>query len=85
MTRPRNVDLRLPDLGLSDQELRAGMWLVQRGERVVKDDRLLEIVAEDVTVDLPAPATGLLAHVCVESDDELVVGQLLAVIRVDEG
>jgi pyruvate/2-oxoglutarate dehydrogenase complex dihydrolipoamide acyltransferase (E2) component len=84
MSTPRNVDLRLPNLGLPDESLRAGMWLVERGERVVKDDRLLEIVAEDATVDLPAPATGLLAHLCVEPDDELVVGQLLAVIRVEE-
>ena len=83
MTTPSHVDLRLPDLGLGDQVLRAGMWLVERGGGVVKDDRMLEIVAEDVTVDLPAPATGELAHVCVESGDDLVVGQLLAVIRVD--
>jgi 2-oxoglutarate dehydrogenase E2 component (dihydrolipoamide succinyltransferase) len=85
MTTPRNVELRLPDLGLSDQNVRAGMWLIERGERVVREDRLLEIVADDVTVDLPAPATGVLAHTCVEPDDELVVGQLLAVIRVGEG
>ena len=78
---PAAVELVLADLGLADVPIRASEWLVEVGDQVAQGDRLLEILAGSVTVDLPAPAGGVLARRLVESDDELHVGQVLAIIR----
>ena len=73
-------ELLLPDLGLGDVPVLASVWLVEVGGEVTEGDRLLEVVAGAVTVDLPSPATGTLAEVFVGEDEPLAIGQLLAVV-----
>jgi pyruvate/2-oxoglutarate dehydrogenase complex dihydrolipoamide acyltransferase (E2) component len=72
--------LVLPDLGLPNVTVVASAWLVEPGSSVVEGDRLLEVLAGSVTVDLPAPATGILSEQLVSEDDELHVGQVLAIV-----
>jgi 2-oxoglutarate dehydrogenase E2 component (dihydrolipoamide succinyltransferase) len=72
--------LVLPDLGLPDLTIVASGWLVESGSTVVEGDRLLEVLAGSVTVDLPAPASGILTEQLVSEDDELHVGQVLAIV-----
>ncbi len=73
-------ELLLPDLGIDDVPLVASQWLVEPGQAVLCGDRLLEIVAGCVTVDLPAPADGTFAEALVCEDDVLAVGQLLGIV-----
>ena len=73
--------LTLPDLDLPGVTVTASSWLAATGSRVVEGDRLLEVLAGEATIDLPAPATGILAQRCVEIDDVLEVGQVLAIIE----
>ncbi|HEX4143026.1 MAG TPA: lipoyl domain-containing protein [Pirellulales bacterium] len=72
--------LVLPDLGLPDATVVVSGWLVETGSAVVEGDRLLEVLAGSVTVDLPAPASGILSEQLVGEDDELHVGQVLAIV-----
>jgi len=74
-------ELVFPDLGLGTIPAFASLWLVEAGAEVVEGERLLEIVAGNVTVDLPAPASGVLSETLVSEDDLLSPGQLLAVIE----
>ena len=73
--------LTLPELGLGDRPVVASVWLVELGGEVMAGDRLLEVLASEVTIDLPAPASGVLRETLVEEDEPLVVGQPLAVIE----
>ncbi len=75
--------LIMPNLGLDDEPLVAGLWLVSPGSRVVTGDPLLEVVADCAVIDLPSPVCGLLTEALVSEDDPLQVGQPLAVIRPD--
>ena len=50
---------------------------------MVEGERLLEIVAGDATVDLPAPASGVLVEQRVGEDDQLTDGQVAGVIAVE--
>ncbi|HMC11592.1 MAG TPA: lipoyl domain-containing protein, partial [Pirellulaceae bacterium] len=68
-------------LDLPGTPVSVSAWHAKIGQRVVEGDRLIEIVAGDVTVDLSAPATGTLAERCVRIDDPLTIGQTLARIR----
>jgi pyruvate/2-oxoglutarate dehydrogenase complex dihydrolipoamide acyltransferase (E2) component len=76
----REHQLLMPDLDLGDIAVSASVWLVEVGSKVTAGDRLLEVVAGGVTVDLPAPADGILSRVFVTEDDCLSPGQLLAII-----
>jgi Pyruvate/2-oxoglutarate dehydrogenase complex, dihydrolipoamide acyltransferase (E2) component, and related enzymes len=78
----QRAELRLPDLDLPETVVTACSWHAAVGARVVEGDRLLEVLAGEVTVDLPAPASGRLVKRCVEIDEVLKVDQLLAVIEV---
>ena len=80
----RRCELVLADLGLPGVAIHASEWLVELGAEVTVGDRLLEVLAGSVTVDLPAPASGVLSSRLVEEDDELCVGQVLAIIVSDQ-
>lgn len=82
--RLKHYRLVLPDLGLGQRQVVASLWLVEQGAEVAAGDRLLEVLADNVTVDLPAPASGVLAETLVVEDEPLSVGQLLAVIEANE-
>jgi pyruvate/2-oxoglutarate dehydrogenase complex dihydrolipoamide acyltransferase (E2) component len=75
------IELRLPDLDLENARVTACAWHAAVGQRVVAGDRLLEVLAGDITVDLPSPATGVLIERWIELDDPLITGQPLAVIE----
>jgi pyruvate/2-oxoglutarate dehydrogenase complex dihydrolipoamide acyltransferase (E2) component len=77
-------ELVLPDLGLGDMAITASLWLVEPGSRVTEGDRLLEVLADGVTVDLPSPVTGVLVDVLVSEDERLTIGQSLAVLETGQ-
>jgi pyruvate/2-oxoglutarate dehydrogenase complex dihydrolipoamide acyltransferase (E2) component len=77
------IELRLPNLDLPGTPVTVCSWHAQVGQRVVAGDRLVEILAGDATIDLAAPASGVLVERSVEIDEELTAGQVLAVIAVE--
>lgn len=75
--------LTLPDLGLEGRPATASLWLVRRGARVARGDAILEVLAGEATVDLPAPASGVLVRKLVDENETLEVGQRLAVVDAE--
>lgn len=76
------IDVRVPD----EQEgtkavVRA--WLKKVGEAVSENDPLVELETDKVTQEVPAPATGVLAEILLDTDDEAEPGALLA--RIEAG
>jgi pyruvate/2-oxoglutarate dehydrogenase complex dihydrolipoamide acyltransferase (E2) component len=79
-------EVTMPDLGLGATPLTLSLWLVEVGEELFEGDRLAEVLAGDVTVDIPAPVAGFLREMHVAEDERVSVGQKLGVIEVkDEG
>jgi pyruvate/2-oxoglutarate dehydrogenase complex dihydrolipoamide acyltransferase (E2) component len=78
MMNGRNIIL--PDLGAGDQPVVLSMWLVKQGATVVAGEPAVEVMLGNVTVDLPAPADGVLTQKLVAEGETLAVGQRLAVI-----
>ena len=74
-------ELRLPDLGFPGQGARLSVWLVEDGSEVTQGDRLVEILIGSATVDLPAPASGVLRQALRGEDEPVSTGQLLGVIE----
>ena len=78
------VPLVLPDLDLPPQQpVTVSCWLVPPGRAVFEGDRLLELAAGEVTVDLPAPATGRVVQKCVAEGEVVAVNQVLGMIQAE--
>lgn len=58
-------------------------WLKQVGDAVAKDDPLVELETDKVTQEVPAPASGVLAEIILDTDAEAVPGALLARIETE--
>lgn len=75
---PHRVPLVVPECGLGDVAVLVSLWLVPHGAAVLAGDRVLELVAGGVTIDLEAPVNGRLVSQLVEEDQLVTVGRVVA-------
>lgn len=73
-----STDIIMPQLGESIAEGTVVKWLVPVGGTIQKDESLLEVETEKVTLEIPSPATGLLDEIFVHEGQTVPVGTLLA-------
>lgn len=78
---PRRVEIVTPDLGVAKMTL--SLWFAEPGDRVHAGDRLVEIVAEGFSFDVPAPATGRLAERLRFARDAVKPGTPLGYVLTD--
>ncbi|MET0301034.1 MAG: 2-oxoglutarate dehydrogenase complex dihydrolipoyllysine-residue succinyltransferase [Methyloceanibacter sp.] len=74
------TEIRVPSLGESVVEATVGQWFKQAGDAVGADEPLVELETDKVTVEVPAPASGVLAEIAVKSGDTVAVGAVLGTI-----
>jgi len=79
------TEIRVPSLGESVVEATVGQWYKQAGEAVSADEPLVELETDKVTVEVPAPASGVLSEIVVKSGDTVAVGALLGAISDGDG
>lgn len=59
------MDVLLPQLGDSVDEALVTTWLKQVGDRVDKDEPLLEVTTDKVTIEIPSEYSGILRQILV--------------------
>lgn len=74
------TEIRVPTLGESVAEATVGKWLKKAGDTVKADEVLLELETDKVSVEVPAPAAGVLSEVTVKEGDTVAPGGLLGMI-----
>lgn len=72
------IDIIMPQLGESIAEGTVIRWFVPVGGTIQKDESLLEVETEKVTLEIPSPATGRLNEITVHEGETVPVGTLLA-------
>jgi 2-oxoglutarate dehydrogenase E2 component (dihydrolipoamide succinyltransferase) len=77
------VEIRVPPLGESVVEATVGRWSRKPGEAVKKDDVLVELETDKITVEVAAPADGMLGEVLKPEGETVGVNELLA--RMEAG
>jgi len=75
------TEIRVPALGESVTEATVGRWFKQQGEAVKVDEPLVELETDKVTLEVPAPAAGVLSEMVVKAGDTVAVGALLGQIK----
>ncbi len=79
------TEIRVPTLGESVTEATIGKWFKKPGDAVKVDEPLVELETDKVTVEVPAPASGVLAEIVVKDGDTVEVGALLGSIGEGAG
>ncbi len=79
------TEIRVPALGESVVEATVGQWFKQAGDAVAADEPLVELETDKVTVEVPAPASGVLSEIVVKPGETVAVGALLGAISEGDG
>jgi len=74
------ISIVVPQLGESIAEGTVSKWLKQVGERVRKDEPLVEIQTDKINVELPSPADGVLEAIIVPEGTTVLVGTEIGVL-----
>lgn len=76
--------LTVPEFRIGDVPLTLSLWLVPPGATVAAGDRVAELAAGGVTIDLEAPVAGRLVARFVDEDDAVETGTVIAEFEVVE-
>src|SRR5579863_8586279 len=75
------AEIRVPTLGESVTEATIGKWFKKPGDAVAVDEPLVELETDKVTIEVPAPAAGVLGDIEAKDGDTVAVGALLGQIK----
>src|SRR5690349_23496743 len=78
------VDVVMPQLGESLTEGTIIKWHKKPGEKVKKDETLLEISTDKVDSEIPSPASGVVTKLLFEEQKTVAVRTVIAEIETDE-
>ena len=80
---PMSIELKVPPVGESITEVQVGEWLKAEGEAVERDDPVVVLESDKVTLELPAPASGVIRQVLKKAGETARVGEVIG--TMDEG
>jgi 2-oxoglutarate dehydrogenase E2 component (dihydrolipoamide succinyltransferase) len=75
-----SIEIKVPAMGESVTEATVARWFKKEGDAVARDEPLLELETDKVTVEVPAPADGAIESISVKEGDTVQVGTILGAI-----
>ncbi|MCP9486580.1 MAG: 2-oxo acid dehydrogenase subunit E2 [Gaiellaceae bacterium MAG52_C11] len=80
MATETQIEVVMPQMGVSVSEGTITKWLKTEGEPIARDEALLEISTDKVDTEVPSPGEGIVAKIMVQEGETVEVGAVLAVI-----
>jgi pyruvate dehydrogenase E2 component (dihydrolipoamide acetyltransferase) len=77
------TEVFMPALGMAQETGKLLRWLKAEGQVVVRGEPLMEVETDKVTVEIEAPADGVLAGVCAAEGEDVPVGQTVAFVLAE--
>ncbi len=74
------IEIKVPSLGESVTTATIARWMKAPGDAVAADEPLVELETDKVTVEVPAPAAGVLSEIVAEPGAEVEVGAILGIV-----
>jgi len=78
-------EIRVPTLGETVSEATIGKWFKKPGDAVKKDEPVLKLETDKVSLEVNAPVDGVLAELVVKEGETVGVGALLGTITTGTG
>ena len=79
-----SVEVVMPQMGESITEGTVSKWLKSVGDKIEKDEPILEISTDKVDAEVPSPAAGTLLEIRHQEGETVEVGTALAVIGAED-
>src|SRR5687767_4962470 len=77
------IEVKVPQLSESVAEATLLDWHKKEGEKVSRDENLIDIETDKVVLELPAPADGVLVKIIKKSRDAVGSGEVIAQIDTE--
>ena len=77
------IEVKVPQLSESVAEATLLDWHKKEGEKVSRDENLIDIETDKVVLELPAPADGVLVRILKQSKDSVGSGEVIAQIDTE--
>jgi 2-oxoglutarate dehydrogenase E2 component (dihydrolipoamide succinyltransferase) len=78
------VEVVMPKMGESLQEGTIIRWLKNVGEKVERDEMILEISTDKVDTEVPSPVSGTLIQIMAQANETIEVGKAIAIISTGD-
>jgi 2-oxoglutarate dehydrogenase E2 component (dihydrolipoamide succinyltransferase) len=75
-----SIEIKVPAMGESVTEATVARWFKNVGDTVARDEPLVELETDKVTVEVPSPAAGTLESIAVQAGASVEVGTVLGMI-----
>jgi 2-oxoglutarate dehydrogenase E2 component (dihydrolipoamide succinyltransferase) len=79
-----SVELKIPAVGESVTEVQIGQWRKREGERVERDEPVVEIESDKATVDVIAPVAGTVGKILKHSGDRAAIGEVIGYVNAGD-
>ncbi len=79
------VAVQMPQMGISVSEGTILEWRKAVGDPVAADEPIADVTTDKVDVEIPCPASGVLAKILAEPGDTVPVGEVIAEIDTGDG
>ena len=79
----KQVEIRVPDVGTTTDEIEVVQWLVEVGERVELGQPLLVVETDKASMELESVASGKLEQIMAEPGQEVAAGEVIAIVASD--
>src|SRR3954447_9242039 len=77
------VEVPMPQMGESIAEGTVSVWRKKIGDRVERDEPIMEISTDKVDAEIPSPVAGVLVEIVVHEQETVEVGTVVAYIETD--
>ncbi len=77
----KKIEIKVPDLGESIVEAIIASWLKKKGETVKKDEPIIELETDKVTLEVMSPCDGVLMNHAFHEGEVVNIGQVLGVVK----
>ncbi|WP_028388216.1 2-oxoglutarate dehydrogenase complex dihydrolipoyllysine-residue succinyltransferase [Legionella fairfieldensis] len=78
-----SIEVKVPALPESVADATVAAWHKKVGDKVTRDENILDLETDKVVLEVPAPADGILQEILFKEGETVGAGQLLA--RIEEG
>ncbi|MCB1497424.1 MAG: lipoyl domain-containing protein [Bauldia sp.] len=78
-----DVPIVMPQLGVDIEEAQIDEWLKAEGDAVEEGEQVVIVTTPKVTLELEAPASGVLKSIAIPADEIAKVGTTLGIIETE--
>src|SRR6476660_465055 len=76
-----SIELKIPEVGESVREVQIGRWLKHEGDTVAQDENVVELETDKASMELPAPAAGVLGQILKREGESVAGGDVIGSVE----